>query len=173
MLYPVPVPDDQGGPVAVKVESKLYATWPLVPDVPHYFGPFLLIEGIVCVNEEKPPVLLLDSSFGYPRRSPLPTPYIVSTSRSTSLLPFQPLPRCTWQIRSAKSLQYWQVSLRAFHPALSGGIPSRPNMLPSEDGSFPYTPWLKWQSYSVQIHSQYIDKYLAYIPSCIVVHAQC
>ena len=43
----------------VTVESKLYATGPLVMDHQHNGGPALLIERIDRVSEEKPPVLLL------------------------------------------------------------------------------------------------------------------
>ena len=51
--------DHQRGPVAVAVKSKLRATGPLMPDSPENGCPVLLIERIVRVTEEKPPILLL------------------------------------------------------------------------------------------------------------------
>ena len=57
--HPSPIPDHQGGPLAATFEFKICATVPIVLDLPHNYGPVLLIECIVRVNEDKPPVLIL------------------------------------------------------------------------------------------------------------------
>ena len=56
---PPTIPYHQGGPVAVTVESKLFAAGSIVLDRPQHCGSVLLIERIVHVNEEKYPVILL------------------------------------------------------------------------------------------------------------------
>ena len=49
----------QGGPVTVAVKGKPRATGTLVPDIPKYFCPVLLIECVPRINDEEPPVLFL------------------------------------------------------------------------------------------------------------------
>ena len=56
---PVTRPDHQCGPVAVAVECEPCATWPLKTHRTYQGCAVLLIERIVRVNKEEPPILLL------------------------------------------------------------------------------------------------------------------
>ena len=51
----------------VSVKVKLRAAGPLIPDRPNHCCPVLLIEGVLRINEEVPPVLLLGAML--PRQS--------------------------------------------------------------------------------------------------------
>ena len=53
------MPDNQGDPIAATVKNKLYETVPIIPYLQQYYGTIILVELIACVNEEKPPVVLL------------------------------------------------------------------------------------------------------------------
>ena len=56
---PHSMPDNQGDPIAATVKNKLYETVPIILYLQQCYGPILLFELIACVNEEKPPVVLL------------------------------------------------------------------------------------------------------------------
>lgn len=59
MTCPIACPDHQGGPVAVAIIIKPRTIGTLVVHRPQNGGTVLLIECIVRINEEKPPLILL------------------------------------------------------------------------------------------------------------------
>ena len=87
--------DHQSSPVVVAVESEPHTTGPLMPHRPQYGCAVLLIERIARVNEDKPPVLLLDMLLPQePHRMNTPfDPRLQSTAellRPTGLLGLRP-----------------------------------------------------------------------------------
>ena len=108
---PTALHDHQGGPVVVAIKCKPRSTGPLMSHHLQHGGAVILIERIVCINEEKPPVILLGvllpqelQYVDFPPISRIPFPYIVALSHRPLWFPPPSPPARTLPASAARSL---------------------------------------------------------------------